>query len=96
MHLHFKFKDILIDIFLVSYHLRYTYDCLDHKKEILDHKISVLCTFGTSMNDKEMDLTSLYLIPKLYSRCSYNINYISNQNLASMFFNTIYSRGGVK
>ena len=36
------------------------------KEEILDNHRSVLCSFGISTKDEELDLPSLYWIPKLH------------------------------
>ena len=36
------------------------------KEEILDNHISVLCSFGISSKDEELDLPPLYWIPKLH------------------------------
>jgi hypothetical protein len=40
------------------------------KEEILDNHRSVLCSFGISTKDEELDLPSLYWIPKLH-KCPY-------------------------
>ena len=40
------------------------------KEEILDNRGSVLCSFGISTKDEELDLPSLYWIPKL-RKCPY-------------------------
>jgi hypothetical protein len=39
------------------------------KEEILDNHRSVLCSFGISTKDEELDLPLLYWIPKLRDRC---------------------------
>jgi hypothetical protein len=36
------------------------------KEEILDNHRSVLCSFGISSKDEELDLPPLYWIPKLH------------------------------
>ena len=36
------------------------------KEEILDNHRSVLCSFGISIKDEELDLPPLYWIPKLH------------------------------
>jgi hypothetical protein len=36
------------------------------KEEILDNHMSVLCSFGISTKDEDLDLPSLYWIPKLH------------------------------
>ena len=36
------------------------------KEEILDNHRSVICSFGISIKDEELDLPSLYWIPKLH------------------------------
>ena len=51
------------------------------KKEILNNHKSVLCYFGISTKDEELDLPSLYWIPKLHWKQSH--------------CDTSYSRGGV-
>jgi len=44
-----------------------TYTSTTHtKEEILDNYRSVLCSFGISTKDEEMDLPSFYWIPKLH------------------------------
>jgi hypothetical protein len=44
-----------------------TYTPTTHtKEEILDDHTSVLCFFGISTKDEELDLPSLYWIPKLH------------------------------
>jgi hypothetical protein len=45
------------------------------KKEILDNHRSVLCSFGISTEEKELDLPSLYWIPKL--KCPFKQRYIA-------------------
>ena len=42
------------------------------KEEILDNHRYVLCSFGTSTTDEELDLPSLYSIPKLH-KCAFDI-----------------------
>ena len=46
------------------------------KKEILDNHQSVLCSFGISTKDEELDLPSLYWIPKLL-KCPFKQRYIA-------------------
>ena len=46
------------------------------KEEILDNHRSVLCSFGISTKDEELDLPSLYWIPKLH-KCSFKQRYIA-------------------
>jgi hypothetical protein len=46
------------------------------KEEILDNHRSVLCSFGISTKDEELDLPSLYWIPKLH-KCPFNQGYIA-------------------
>jgi hypothetical protein len=36
------------------------------EEEILDNHRSILCSFGISTKDEELDLPSLYWIPKLH------------------------------
>jgi hypothetical protein len=38
------------------------------KEEILDDHSSILCSFGISTKDEELDLPSLYWVPKLHER----------------------------
>jgi hypothetical protein len=40
-------------------------------EEILDNHMSVLCSIGFSTKDEELDIPSLYWIPKLH-KCPYN------------------------
>ena len=44
------------------------------KEEILDNHRSVLCSFGISTKDDELDLPSLYWIPKLH-KCPFKQRY---------------------
>jgi hypothetical protein len=44
--------------------------------EILDNHCSVLCSFGFSTQDKELDLLSLYWVPKLH-KCPFKQRYIA-------------------
>ena len=54
-----------------------TYTPTTHtKEEILDNHRSVLCSFGISTKDEELDLPSLYWIPKLH-KCPFKQRYIS-------------------
>jgi hypothetical protein len=46
------------------------------KEEILDNHRSVLCSFETSTKDEELDLPSLYRIPKLH-KCPFKQRYIA-------------------
>jgi hypothetical protein len=46
------------------------------KEEILDNHRSVLCSFGISTKDEELDLPSLYWIPNLH-KCSFKQRYIA-------------------
>jgi hypothetical protein len=46
------------------------------KEEILDNHRSVLCSFGISTKDEELDLPSLYWIPKLH-KCPFKQHYIA-------------------
>jgi len=46
------------------------------KEEILDNHRSVLCSFGISTKDEELDLPSLYRIPKL-RKCPFKQRYIA-------------------
>ena len=46
------------------------------KEEILDNHGSVLCSFEISTKDEELDLPSLYWIPKLH-RCPFKQRYIA-------------------
>jgi hypothetical protein len=46
------------------------------KEEILDNHRSVLYSFGISTKDEELDLPSLYLIPKLH-KCPFKQRYIA-------------------
>jgi len=45
------------------------------QKEILEYHGSVLCSFGISTKDEELDLPSLYWIPKLH-KCPFKQRYI--------------------
>ena len=45
-------------------------------EEILDNHRSVLCSFGISTKDEELDLSSLYWIPKLH-KCPVKHRYIT-------------------
>ena len=45
------------------------------KEEILDNHRSVLCSFGISTKDEELDLPSLYWIPTLH-KCPFKQSYI--------------------
>jgi hypothetical protein len=46
------------------------------KEEILDNHRSVLCSFGISTKDEELDIPSLYWIPKLH-KCPFKQRYIA-------------------
>ena len=62
------------------------------KEEILDNHRSVLCSFGISIKDEELDLPSLYWIPKLHkgpykqryiagsAKCSYGCKLCSSSH----------------
>jgi len=67
------------------------------KEEILDKHNSVLCSFGISAKDEELDLPSLYWIPKIH-RCPFKQRYIagSSEMLHETSFQIInmYSIGG--
>ena len=52
------------------------------KEEILDNHRSVLCSFGISTKDEELDLPSLYWIPKLH-KCPYKQRYIAESSKCS-------------
>jgi hypothetical protein len=52
------------------------------KEEILDNHRSVLCSFGISTKDGELDLPSLYWIPKLL-KCPFKQHYIVGSNKCS-------------
>jgi hypothetical protein len=43
------------------------------KEEILDNHRSVLCSFGISIKDEELDLLSFYWIPKFLWKCLYQV-----------------------
>jgi hypothetical protein len=45
-------------------------------EEILDNYRSVICSFGISTNYEELDLPSLYWIPKLH-KCPFKLRYIA-------------------
>ena len=53
------------------------------KEEILDNHRSVLCSFGISTKDEEMDLPSLYWIPKLH-KCPFKQRYVAGSAKCSM------------
>jgi hypothetical protein len=53
------------------------------KEEILDNRRSVLCSFGISTKDEELDLPSLYWIPKLH-KCPFKQRYIAGSAKCSM------------
>ena len=46
------------------------------KEEILDNHKSVLCSFGISIKDEELDLPSLYWILKLH-KCPFKQRYVA-------------------
>ena len=52
------------------------------KKEILDNHMSVLCSFGISTKVDELDLPSLYWIPKLHKN-PYKQRYIAGSSRCS-------------
>jgi hypothetical protein len=60
------------------------------KEEILDNHTSVLCSFGISTKDEELDLQSLYWIPKLH-KCPFKQSYIAGSYLRWPFFFMKYS-----
>ena len=76
------------------------------KEEILDNHRSVLCSFGISTKDEELDLPSLYWIPKLH-KCPFKKCYIAGfsklltcilsavKSGLQSYCDTSYSRGGV-
>jgi hypothetical protein len=53
------------------------------KEEILDNHRSVLCSFGISTKDEELDLPSLYWIPKLH-KCPFKQHYIAGSAKCTM------------
>jgi len=54
-----------------------TYTPTTHtKEEILDNHRSVLCFFGISTKDEELNLPSLYWVPKLH-KCPFKLHYIA-------------------
>ena len=54
-----------------------TYTPTTHtKEETLDNHRSVVCSFGISTKDEELDLASLYWIPKLH-KCPFRQHYIA-------------------
>jgi hypothetical protein len=64
-------KSILSYLILSYLILSYTLT----KDEILDIHRSILCSFGISTKDEELDLPSLYWIPKLH-KCPFKQRYI--------------------
>ena len=81
------------------------------KEEFLDNHRSALCSFGISTKDEELDISSLYWIPKL-QKCPFKQRYIaglhnetsfriinmysiSSQKRVQSYCDTSYSRGGV-
>ena len=52
------------------------------KEEILDNHKSALCSFGISTKNEELDLPSLYWIPKLH-KCPYKQWYIAGSSKCS-------------
>ena len=67
------------------------------KEEILDNHWSVLSSFGISTLDAELDLPSLYWIPKLH-KCRYKQHYIAgsaNGLTKSFEIINIYSISGL-
>jgi hypothetical protein len=61
-----------------------TYTSTTHTKEkILDHHRSVFCSFGISTKDEELDLPSLYWIPKLHT-CPFRQRYTAGSAKCSM------------
>ena len=67
------------------------------KEEIMEKHRSVLCSFGISTNDEELDLPSLYWIPKLH-KCPFKQRYFARvcQMLHENSFQIVnmYSIGG--
>jgi hypothetical protein len=67
------------------------------KEEIMERHRSVLCSFGISTNDEELDLPSLYWIPKLH-KCPFKQRYFARvcQMLHENSFQIVnmYSIGG--
>jgi hypothetical protein len=53
------------------------------KEEILDNHTSGLCSFGISTKDEELDLPSLYKIPKLH-KCPFKKLYIAGSAKCSI------------
>ena len=53
------------------------------KQEILDNHRCVICSFGISTKDEELDLPSLYWIPKLH-KCPFKQSYIAGSAKCSM------------
>ena len=62
---------------------RYTLTTLT-KEEILDNHRYVLCSFGISTKDGELDFPSLYWIPKLHE-CPYTQRYIDIDGSSKCF-----------
>jgi len=52
------------------------------KEEILDNHRSVLCSFGISTKDEELDLPSLYWIPKIH-KCPFKQRYMDGSAKSS-------------
>ena len=62
------YNDCLIRELGINYslwNLKYTPTTIT-KEEILDSHRSVICSFGISIKDEELDIPSLYWIPKLH------------------------------
>jgi hypothetical protein len=53
------------------------------REEILDNHWFVLCSFGISTKDEELDLPSLYWIPKLH-KCPFKQRYIAGSAKCSL------------
>jgi hypothetical protein len=58
------------------------------KEEILENHRSVLCSFGISTKDEELDLPSLYWIPKLH-KCPFKQHYIAGSSYHKVFVSTL-------
>ena len=68
-----------------------TYTPTTHaKEEILDNHRSVLCSLRNSTKDEELDLLSLYWIPKLH-KCPFKWRYIDGSAKCSKLLTCILS-----
>jgi hypothetical protein len=72
-YIDFLIKELGIDNLLG--HPTYSQTTLK-KEDIMDNHRSVLCSFGISTKDEELDLPSLYWIPKLH-KCPFKQHYIA-------------------